>query len=124
METVCLENRNGKELALRHLPPQAQYAPVYGIVATDVDGDGKNDIVLAGNNQWTRIKFGRYNANHGVVLLGNGKGDFRYTTQTASGLSIRGDVRSLQKIKIGKKQSIIAGVNDNNALMLQQNQIK
>jgi hypothetical protein len=124
METVYLENRNGKELALHHLPLQAQYAPVYGIATTDIDGDGKKDVVLAGNNKWTRIKFGRYNANHGVVLLGNGKGDFRYVTQTASGLSIRGDVRSLQKIKTGKTQSIIAGVNDNNALMLQQNQIK
>jgi enediyne biosynthesis protein E4 len=124
METVYLENRNGKELALRHLPLQAQYSPVYGIATADIDGDGKKDIVLAGNNKWTRIKFGRYNANHGVVLLGNGKGDFRYVSQTESGLSMRGDVRSLQKIKTGTTQSIIAGVNDNNALMLQQNQIK
>jgi hypothetical protein len=120
METVYLENRNGKELALHHLPLQAQYSPVYGIATTDIDGDGKKDVVLAGNNKWTRIKFGRYNANHGVVLLGNGKGAFTYATQTASGLSIRGDVRSLQKIRTGKTQSIIAGVNDYNALMLQQ----
>jgi hypothetical protein len=120
METVYLENRNGKELALHHLPLQAQYSPVYGIATTDIDGDGKKDVVLVGNNKWTRIKFGRYNANHGVVLLGNGKGAFTYATQTASGLSIRGDVRSLQKIRTGKTQSIIAGVNDYNALMLQQ----
>ena len=57
--------------------------------------DGKKDILLAGNNEWTRIKFGRYCANHGVVLLGNGKGDFKYATQTESGLNIRGNVRSL-----------------------------
>jgi len=56
------------------------------------------------------------------VLLGNGKGDFTYVMQTESGLSIRGDVRSLQKIKIGKSQNIIAGVNDNDALLLQLRQ--
>ena len=84
-----------------------------------MNADGKKDILLAGNNTWTRIKFGRYSANHGVVLLGNGKGDFTYVMQTESGLNIRGNVRSLQKIKTGKSESIIAGINDSNALLLQ-----
>ena len=91
---------------------------MYGIATADVNADGKKDILLAGNNSWTRIKFGRYTANHGVVLLGNGKGDFTYATQTESGLSIRGNVRSLQMIKTGKSQSIIAGINDDKALLL------
>jgi hypothetical protein len=91
---------------------------VYGIVTTDLNADGKKDILLTGNNTWTRIKFGRYSANHGVVLLGNGKGDFTYAVQKESGLNIRGNVRSLHKIKTGKSESIIAGINDSNALLL------
>jgi hypothetical protein len=102
MQTVYLENQGGKGFALHPLPLPAQYSPVYGIVTEDVNADGKKDILLAGNNSWTRIKFGRYTANQGVVLLGNGKGDFTYVTQTKSGLSMRGNVRSLKKIKTGK----------------------
>ena len=96
MQTVYLENQGSKGFALHTLPLPAQYSPVYGIVTTDINADGKKDILLTGNNTWTRIKFGRYSANHGVVLLGNGKGDFTYATQTESGLNIRGNVRSLQ----------------------------
>ena len=119
MQTIYLENQGSKGFALHTLPLPAQYSSVYGIATADVNADGKKDILLTGNNTWTRIKFGRYCANHGVVLLGNGKGDFKYATQTESGLNIRGNVRSLQLIKTGKSQSIIAGINDSNALLLQ-----
>ena len=119
MQTVYLENQGSKGFSLHTLPQEAQYAPVYAITATDINQDGKMDMLLAGNNTWTRIKFGRYSANHGVVLLGNGKGDFIYTTQAESGLNIRGNVRSMQLIKTGNTQSIITGINDSNALLLQ-----
>jgi len=118
MQTVYLENQGSKGFASHNLPLQAQYSPVYGIVTTDMNADGKKDILLTGNNTWTRIKFGRYSANHGIVLLGDGKGDFTYATQTESGLCIRGNVKSLQLIKTGKWQSILAGINDGNAIML------
>ena len=74
--------------------------------------------MLAGNNTWTRIKFGRYSANHGVVLLGNGKGDFTYASQPQSGLNIHGNVRSLAPININKSQSFLAGINDTNAVLI------
>ncbi len=118
MQTSYLENQGGKSFALKPLPLPAQYSPVYGIVTTDINHDGKKDILLTGNNTWTKIKFGRYSSNHGIVLLGNGKGDFTYAPQTESGLDIRGNVRSLKLIKAGKSQSIIAGINDDNAVLL------
>jgi hypothetical protein len=118
METVYLENQGSKGFLRRSLPLQAQYAPVYGIVLEDINHDGKKDMLLAGNNTWTRIKFSRYTANHGVLLLGDGKGEFSYVPQTKSGLSIRGNVRSLTPIRIGSKRNIIAGINDANPLIL------
>jgi hypothetical protein len=121
MQTVYLENQGSKGFSLHQLPLEAQYAPVYAIVAADINHDGKKDILLAGNNQWTRIKFGRYSANHGVLLLGDGKGNFKYVPQPESGLNIRGDVKTLQLIKAGNSQHVIVGVNDSNALMLKVN---
>ncbi len=114
METVYLENK-GNQFVLHHLPAEAQFAPVYSSVITDFNGDGKKDILLAGNNTWTRIKFGRYSANHGVVLAGDGKGDFKYVQQQVSGLKLRENIRSAALLSNYK---IVLGVNDGNALLL------
>ncbi len=117
METVYLENK-GNEFVLHHLPVQAQYSPVYNIIAADVNGDNKKDLLLTGNNTWTRIKFGRYSANHGVLLTGNGNGEFNYVPQTKSGLKISGNVRSAALLDDKK---ILLGINDQHALLLRIN---
>ncbi|MEX6686584.1 VCBS repeat-containing protein [Danxiaibacter flavus] len=116
MRTVYLENRGTNGFIQHNLPVEAQYAPVYSIVITDANNDGKKDILLTGNNSWTRIKFGRYTANHGVLLLGDGKGNFSYAPQYKSGLQLKGNVRSAAVINNNK---IIVGVNDGAAILLQ-----
>lgn len=118
METVYLENQGAKGFVKGTLPIQAQYAPVYGIVMEDMDKDGKKDLLLGGNNTWTRIKYGRYLANHGVFLKGDGKGGFQYVPQYESGLKLRGNVRSLQLIKTGSNNKVIVGMNDDNTQII------
>jgi enediyne biosynthesis protein E4 len=115
METVYLEN-TGKNFKLHHLPAEAQFSPVYSSQVADFDGDQQKDILLTGNNTFTRIKFGRYSANHGVVLKGDGKGNFRYLPQPLSGLNIRGNVRNSAFIG---KQKLLVGINDAQALLLE-----
>src|SRR5204862_216315 len=68
LETIFLEN-TGKGFLKKILPVEAQYAPVMAIATIDINKDGKKDLVLAGNNTFTRIKFSRYDANHGIILL-------------------------------------------------------
>lgn len=109
LETVYLQNNGNSGFALRQLPLEAQYAPVYAMCTMDINKDSIPDVVLAGNNEWTRINFGRYRANHGVALLGDGKGNFDYLPQPKSGLKVRADVRSLQVIN---DSILVFGVND------------
>jgi enediyne biosynthesis protein E4 len=111
LSTVYLEN-TGSGFKRKALPAEAQYAPVYAMTTVDANGDGKKDLVLAGNNTWTRIKFGRYTANHGMLLLNDGKGAFAYTPQWKSGLNIRGNVRSLVAVSAGNKTGLVFGIND------------
>ena len=119
MQTIYLENQGNKGFVLHQLPIEAQYAPVYGITAVDANHDGRQDLLLCGNNAWTRIKYGRYEANHGVLLLGDGKNNFTYVPQFKSGLNIKGDVRSLIKVAgSNKKEQIIAGINNAAAVSL------
>jgi hypothetical protein len=45
---------------------------------------------------------GRYDASNGGVLLGDGRGGFKF--QTGSGIFVPGDAKSLVSIRLGKDQ--------------------
>ncbi|HEV2478561.1 MAG TPA: VCBS repeat-containing protein [Puia sp.] len=109
LSTIWLQNRGDSGFIQHTLPLEAQYGPIYAIDTSDVNGDGHPDLILAGGNQWTRIRFGRYRANHGVLLLNDGKGNFHYIPQDQSGLNIRGDVRDV--LDLGNKKMLF-GIND------------
>ena len=52
---------------------EAQFAPVTAIVADDFDGDGRTDLLLAGNEFGIPPLFGRYDASYGLLLHGDGQ---------------------------------------------------
>lgn len=118
LHTVWLENRGGK-LYKRDLPMQANYAPVYAMHVADVNKDGHPDLLLMGNIEQTRIKIGKIDANYGTVLLGDGKGNFRYVEQTDAGLSLKGCVRDLAPVaERNGKVILLAGVNNGKPVFL------
>jgi hypothetical protein len=112
LSTVYLQNNGDAGFEMKPLPEEVQYSPVYVMQTIDVNNDGKKDVIIAGNNAWTRVRFGRHRSNHGIVLTGNGKGGFSYVPQYESGLNIRGDVRSLEMINVKGKEKLLFGVND------------
>jgi hypothetical protein len=81
------------------LPGEAQYSPVYTVSSGDFNSDGKQDILLFGNNEFFKLRLGRFDANYGTLLQGDGKGNFEYTDPRRSGLFVKGDVRSLIRIR-------------------------
>ena len=105
--SVVLKNEGGK-LRMTPLPVQAQFSPVFSILSTDANNDGWDDIILTGNLTKTRVRFGRYDANHGMLFLGNGKCEFTYVPQYESGLNVRGDVRGSVQVN----DILIFGVNN------------
>jgi hypothetical protein len=76
------------------LPVQAQQAPVFTITSFDYNKDGKGDVLLCGNINQARLRFGKSDANYGVLLQGTGGGSFTYVPQSESGFQLWGDVRS------------------------------
>jgi enediyne biosynthesis protein E4 len=91
----------------KKLPLQAQISPVFTITPLDYDKDGNEDLLLCGNINHARLRFGKSDANYGVVLKGDGKGNFQYISQQESGFHIRGDVRSVINIK----DNFLFGIN-------------
>lgn len=94
LETCILENI-GKEFIIKHLPLQAQYSPVHGIVVADIDNDGKKDIILAGNNSKFRLRTGKIDANYGLVMKAKDNLTYEYLSQKKSGLALKRDIKEL-----------------------------
>jgi enediyne biosynthesis protein E4 len=89
---LLLLNRRGKFEA-RPLPNIAQLAPAFAPVVADFDGDGHEDLFLAQNFSPTEIETPRFDAGAGLVLLGDGRGDFRPLSIGESGIQVLGDQR-------------------------------
>jgi len=70
---------------LHALPVEAQFAPIYASLAGDFDGDGKIDLVTAGNFSGVTPLEGRYDASYGLLLHGDGRVDLpRWIWSTAA----------------------------------------
>jgi hypothetical protein len=107
LQTAYLESATDGLLHEKQLPAQAQYSPVYTITMLDYDKDGNADLLLCGNINHARLRFGKYDANYGVLLKGDGKGNFSYINQQRSGFNIWGDVRSVVNIN----NTLLFGIN-------------
>jgi len=107
LKTALFINTGKGKFKEAELPVQVQYAPVYTITALDYDKDGHKDLLLCGNISHARLKFGNNDANFGMLLKGDGKGDFTYLPQLQSGFNLRGDVRSV----ISVNNQLLIGIN-------------
>jgi enediyne biosynthesis protein E4 len=109
--SVFINNKNGT-YSRKSLPKEAQLSPVYGISAGDYDRDGNMDIVLGGNFYESKPEAGIYDASHGLLLKGNGKGDFEAVNQQVSGIVISGAVRNIIKLRVKKENFILIAKNN------------
>ena len=107
LKTVLLKRGADGRFHEWELPVETQYSPVYTITVCDFDRDGNKDLLLCGNVTHARLRFGKYDANYGVLLKGDGKGRFRYVEQSVSGFHLRGDVRSV----LDWQGTLLFGVN-------------
>ena len=107
LKTAYFESGADGKFHEKTLPLPSQYSPVYAINILDVDHDGNEDILLAGNINHARLRFGKYDANYGLLLKGDGKGNFTYISQQQSGFKLRGDVRSIVSVN----NTLLFGIN-------------
>ncbi|MHA7129077.1 VCBS repeat-containing protein [Algoriphagus namhaensis] len=107
LSSIYLENR-GSKFVPKELPKIAQSFPVYSFLPLDVNGDGHLDFIAGGNQNFTRIRIGMIDSGFGLVLLGDGKGNFRPINPNESGLIIKGDIKSSLLLD---QSTVLFGVN-------------
>jgi hypothetical protein len=117
LQSVLLKNNEGA-FELNPLPLEAQYFPVYGIKVTDINDDGKPDVLLTGNITATQPDFGSYDAGVGLVLLGHGEGKFTPVRPDESGFITLGEGRGIIELKETNSGGPIYLVSRNNQSVL------
>src|SRR5206468_5362066 len=75
------------------LPIEAQFAPAFGVNVADFDGDGFEDIFLSQNFFAVDAETSRYAAGRGLLLRGNGRGQFQPVKAGESGIAVYGEQR-------------------------------
>lgn len=109
--SVFINQGKGK-FELRHLPIQAQAAPVYGILVQDFDEDGHLDLLLSGNSSSSHYEYGSIDALGGLLLMGKGDGSFIALSSAQSGFDITTAGRALSLIQSNESPLIIAANNN------------
>ena len=108
MQSCYIRNDGNGNFTMIPLPIEAQISQLNGIVVDDFDGDGNLDVALSGNDFGTEVATGRYDAFNGLLLKGDGKGNFKPLTIQQSGIYIPGDGKALVKLRGAKGDYLIA----------------
>jgi len=94
------------------LPTEVQLSCVCDIHCSDVDGDGKKDLLLAGNFSQFLPQFSKLDGSRGHLLINQGGGNYKPLPARKTGFEIRGDVKQLMGIELGGRPHVLVLVND------------
>ena len=124
-QSCILENKGNGKFVVKALPPEAQLSCIYGILATDVDDDGNPDILITGNSHSNEVVYGFMDASLGLLLKGDGKGNFKPQSAEKSGLFLQNATRGLSSLfDVKGRQMIIAPANADSLNLLTDNHQK
>ena len=112
--TVFLNKGDGSFRKIS-LPFEAQLFPVTSIYTDDLTGNGNIDLLIAGNNHSLKPSYGgRQDAGYGLLLEGDGAGNFTSVDFDKSGFFVRGEARKIEAMtyKRDNKAVIVSRNND------------
>lgn len=87
-------------------PVEAQISPIVGFSLGDANGDGKVDVITAGNLHDTEVETTRYDAGEGVIMTWSPEGWVCHTV-SETGFFASGNVRAMETIRIGNKHGVL-----------------
>ena len=114
--SIYLENNNGKFIQHK-LPNLAQLSSINQIIVDDFNNDKKLDVLVAGNLHASEVETPRNDASNGLLLFGDGNGNFEPIPSRKSGFYAPGDVKDMARIKI-KDKTYIAVAKNSDAIQL------
>jgi hypothetical protein len=116
LSSMVLENLGDFVFKGHALPEAVQFSRTSSIIAQDLNGDSKTDLVLAGNFSSYRVQLGPCDASVGTVLKQVAPFRFEALSPSETGLWAGGDVRN--GVLLDKKR-ILFTVNDGQPVLLE-----
>ncbi len=113
LQSGILLNDGKAHFTFKALPREAQIAPAFGVVAADVTADGHPDIVMTHNFFGPQRETGRMDGGLGLLLAGDGKGNFSPVPARESGIVVPQDARSLaiSDVNTDGAPDLVFGIN-------------
>ena len=110
--SMYVENRGNGTFKMTPLPNEAQISSINDFVIQDFDGDTHDDILLAGNLFTSEIETPRNDAGNGLLLEGDGKGNWQPVSPAESGIYLPYDVKKIQPIQTANGTYFLFGCNN------------
>lgn len=110
LETCLLMNESGN-LVIKRLPVWAQSTNCEAVQPYDFNGDGRMDLLLAGNSNQQHYEYGDMDASEGLLLFGQADGSFQVVHAGDYGLDLSGFVRDLVILELNGGPFLIVANN-------------
>jgi hypothetical protein len=110
--SAYIENLGNGKFKMHKLPIKAQFSSINDIIIKDYNGDGNPDVLTVGNLYNAEIETARNDAGIGLLMLGDGKGNFKDVHHKESGFLAPYNVKNMAEIVIKGKPYILLGCND------------
>jgi enediyne biosynthesis protein E4 len=117
MRSCYFENQGNFSFIVKPLPIQAQLGPVYGMLSGDYNQDSYPDLLLTGNSYATEVISGPDDALKGVLLVGDGKGNFKSKSAESVGFWVEEDAKALSHLKLKDGHELILASQNNGELI-------
>ena len=112
-ESVLLINEGKNQFTLQKLPPLAQSIPIITSDIIDINKDGYEDVIIAGNIYNTEVETPRLDNQFALILVSDKKKNYNVIGPETSGLYLSGNTKSIKVINDEKLKILVANNNSN-----------
>ena len=113
---AILINDGHMQFTTQALPWEAQLTSYRDAAIVNANNDSLPDLLLGGNYYENNVEMGRYDADWGTLLIN--KGNDRFEVAKPNGLTIKGQVRRIQKIEIAQKEAFVLARNNDSVMVI------
>lgn len=108
---IALNKGNGQFQVVK-LPYRAQLSSVNAICLTDINKDGRIDIITGGNKSGFPPQLQKLDASYGEVFVNKGSAKFEWVNYKLSNMKVEGEVRDIKELSVSGDRCFLFLRND------------